>query len=378
MCLSPAGGRTPWVGWRHRNRLRCSSAPRARGWSRQMRSGGRALGRLAAPRERASSGLVTCQLLPFAYFPPLPLAKRQVPLGRPLAPQGRAPPRSPGAGHHLPRARGREREAESQPSWHPAGRWFPRGTAHRSRAQPLPCPGGGLRLTGRVAGSSPTWFPRMRVKGARGAQMSTGPRWLTPTPNPKGPQTRGQHVTGPSRLIWMPEPKVNPRGWGAKLTAIRSLWGSPSPSPGPMRAETLPAFHAHQPPAQPPHPTCAASLPRPPPGGEDPAAAVLTARSVAPRARSLHLPPGSRAPRAAVPATNPERQPAPCALPTGECPKPSATRSASRGALCRRLRLPEPHLAWPGQASPRAPASTRDPLRPVGEAGTCAGGDSSA
>lgn len=68
-------------------------------------------------------------------------------------------------------------------SWHwrahgPA--WFPRGTA-TPPPRPLPCPGGGLLLTGREVADSRTWFSRMvpRAKGTGDVRVSSRPPWVT-------------------------------------------------------------------------------------------------------------------------------------------------------------------------------------------------------
>lgn len=115
-----------------------------------------------------------------------------------------------------------------------------RGAQPTPLPNPLPCPGGGLRLTGRVAGDSRTWFPWMvpLVKGVGDAQVSA--RWPWVTLPPQGPQTNGQHAAGPARQIPTLEPQVPE---SKARPDIQSLLGlTPSPSQRPTRTGTMLTF----------------------------------------------------------------------------------------------------------------------------------------
>lgn len=158
----------------------------ARDGSGRARSGG-------APWERASPGLLIWAASFLCFLsapPPAPGAERRVPLGRPLAPRGRAlhlPPHWP-----LPPRSPWECEAETAqlaPSGR-RGRLVPAGTAHPAPASP-PLPRGRASLTGRVAGNS-TWFPWvvLQVKEVRDTQVSTRLPWVTPPPSPGPPDPR--------------------------------------------------------------------------------------------------------------------------------------------------------------------------------------------
>lgn len=130
------------------------------------------------------------------------------------------------------------------------GRPGPRGAQPTPPPRPLPCPGGGLRLTSGVAGDSRTWFLWMvpRLEGAEDdARGSARPRRVTPaTPGPPDPRTARD---GAARQIPTREPPGSPSRAKAKLspTSGASCGGPQAPPQDQREPGPCPLPHAHLP-----------------------------------------------------------------------------------------------------------------------------------